>query len=117
MLYAARMLGIGAIWAAKLSAAALHWGVEFNSTARLSSVLKISFTVAVLWGPVCLGLTATQCLQSGCKGHGREELAVVVLNMASDVWLALAPLRLVSKLNVPVAKKIRVGFLFSGRSM
>ncbi|KAK4502130.1 hypothetical protein PRZ48_005553 [Zasmidium cellare] len=115
MLYAAQMIGITAIWAAKLSAAALHWGVEFNSTARLSLILKISFAVTVAWGPLCLGLTAVQCLNPQCKDHSRQELGVVISNMVSDVWLAVAPLHLVNSLKVPLSKRLRVGFLFAGR--
>lgn len=52
-----------------------------------------------------------------CPNGAIMQYAVVALNMATDVWLALAPLHLIWTLKMPYERKIRIMLLLSSRLM
>lgn len=59
-----------------------------------------------------MGLAADACPNSGIMQY-----AVIALNMATDVWLAFAPLHLIWALKMPYERKIRIMLLLSSRLM
>jgi len=121
-LYVAQLLAILAMWASKISSVTLRWRIERNSR-RGSWSLRTSMAVALLWGPVCIALTALQCQtpawkymgETSCQ-HGHNMLiAVITLNMATDVYLGLAPLPLIAVLQMPLGRKVRTMILLALR--
>ena len=50
-----------------------------------------------------------------CPQGAVLQYAVVATNMATDAWLALAPLPLIWALNMPKERKIKVVVLLSSR--
>jgi hypothetical protein len=127
LVYAAQLLGIMAMWAAKLSSVGLGWRIESNSGGRSFWSFKVSLLVAGIWGAICLLLLAFQCPQpawklmglaaDACPKSGIMQYAVIALNMATDVWLAFAPLHLIWALKMPYERKIRIMLLLSSRLM
>ena len=110
------------MWAAKISTAMLHWRIERNGH-TLSTRLKISVAIALIWGLVSVFLIAFQCsppapwthFGSSCTTSGPTQYTVIALNMASDVWLALAPLPTLSQLQTTWDRKRRVMCLLGMR--
>lgn len=111
------------MWASKLSTVTLRWHIERNSASRLSWSFKSSLAIAFVWGPVCLALMALQCQlpawrhmeETTCERGGRMQVVVVALNMASDVWLSLAPIPLIMALQIPMGRRIRTIVLLALR--
>ncbi|KAK3045671.1 hypothetical protein LTR09_012771 [Extremus antarcticus] len=120
--YAAQLVGVLAIWAAKVSTATLHWRIERDS-GNLRLRIKMSFGIAAIWGVVSLALIAFQCppptpwtrLGSSCSAYGPTQYTFIGLNIASDMWLALAPLSTIHGLQMPLARRRRVMFVLALR--
>ena len=115
------------MWAAKLSSVALSWRTESKSGGRSLWSNKIPLPIAGTWGLICIFLIAFQCPQpawermglgpSVCPDGGTLQYVVAVLNMATDIWLALAPLPLIWGLKMPNERKFRIMLLLSSRLM
>lgn len=115
------------MWAAKLSSVALTWRTESNSGGRSFWGAKVPLPVAGLWGIICLLLLAFQCPKPAwehmglaapaCPNGGAMQYAVIGLNMATDIWLALSPLPLIWALKMPNDRKFRIMLLLSLRLM
>lgn len=110
------------MWAAKISIAMLHFRIE-RRTHSLSMRLKVSFGVAAAWGIVSLFLIAFQCappapwtkFATTCPPSGPTQYTVIALNMASDMWLAVAPLSTVYQCQMPWDRKRRIMLLLASR--
>lgn len=99
--------------------------MEANSGGRSLWTIKIPLLVAGAWGLICVLLLAFQCPRpawehmglgaSACPNGGTLQYLVAVLNMATDIWLALAPLPLIWALKMPNDKKFGVMLLLSLR--
>lgn len=115
------------MWAAKLSSVGLSWRMESNSGSRSFWGSKVPLLIAGLWGLICLLLLAFQCSQPAwehmglpahaCPNGGTMQYAVIGLNMATDIWLAFAPLPLIWALKMQTGRKIRLMLLLSLRLM
>ena len=115
------------MWAAKLSGVGLSWRMESHSGGRSFWSFKVPLLIAGIWGLICLLLLALQCPQPvwehmslaayACPNGGPVQYAVILLNMASDIWLAFAPLPLIWALKMSNQKKFRIMLLLSSRLM
>ncbi|KAF2718172.1 hypothetical protein K431DRAFT_315163 [Polychaeton citri CBS 116435] len=118
-----QLVGIAALWTAKLSSATLRWRIESNSSKNLSWNCKITLGVAAVWGPLCLLLTAFQCQSPAwakmssttCTTNATMQYTVIAFNAASDIWFAIDPLPLVYALQMKLAKRLRIMLLMASR--
>jgi hypothetical protein len=107
---------------AKISIAMLHWRIERSGNA-LSLRLKVSFGIVAVWGIAAIFLVAFQCpppspwshLSTGCSIYGPVQYTVIALDMASDIWLAIAPLSMITRLSMPRGARRRIMLLLALR--
>lgn len=121
MRYGLELLATAAISCAKGSAAAVvHQIVGIVHRRLRHSVLIVTVVYAIF----AMFAAAFQCSGSAPRywlytpkacGNGALAYTVVVLNMITDLWLAVAPLPIIWRVQTTVPKRLRVMALLGGR--